>query len=180
MSETLTERCYLYRFFDVDGRLLYVGIARDLGSRFLAHRRRSEWWADVATGTTETHPSRADAELAEAIAIHSEHPLHNVARPTEEKIGRLHDAASQSHDVTQLVAEVERLRALCGEQAMRLVKMRGNIESAREGYRRMRAAYLAADNESSYWARMYSRVVGPLVPPTVAAPVEVPSDWGEG
>lgn len=181
MSEDVTERCYLYRFFDADGRLLYVGIARDLGLRLAAHHRRAEWWSCVASGTIETHPSRPAAEFAEAIAIHSEHPMHNASRPTEEKIVRLQErAAGASLDVTQLVAEVERLRALCAEQTIRLAKMRGHVDAAREAYRKMRAKRLQAETDRSTWARRYFELTDPRrVAARELLPQSPPADWGE-
>lgn len=180
MSEGVTERCYLYRFFDAGGRLLYVGIARDLGSRLAAHRRRAEWWSCVSSGTIETHPGRSAAELAEAIAILSEHPLHNVSRPKKEKIGRLQEETAATPDVTRLVAEVERLRELCDAQAIRLVKMRANLEAARQAYRNMRAKRLQAETDRSTWARMYFESTDPRrVAAREPLPQSPPADWGE-
>jgi len=37
----------LYRHFDGDGVLLYVGITRKIGWRLLAHERNAGWWRDV-------------------------------------------------------------------------------------------------------------------------------------
>lgn len=180
MREDVIERCYLYRFFDAGGRLLYVGIARDLGSRFAAHRRRGEWWSCVVSGTIETYPSRAEAELAEALAIHSEHPLHNVSRPTEEKVGRLQEETAATPDAARLVAEVERLRGLCSEQMIQLAKMRGHVDAAREAYRNMRAKHLQAETDRSTWARRYFELTDPRrVAARELLPQSPPGDWGE-
>ena len=161
VTDELIERCYVYRFFDAEDRLLYVGIARDLGVRFAAHRRRSPWWADAVRGTTVTYPTRADAELAEGIAIHAEHPLHNSSRPTEAKIARLEEAATKSTDATQLVAEIERLRTLCGDQMIRLVKMQGDLDDARDAHARMRARWLQTETDRAGIARKYFLVTNP-------------------
>lgn len=178
MTGEQTERCYLYRFFDADGRLLYVGVARDLGSRFAAHRRRSAWWSDTARGATVVYPSRAAAELAEAIAILSEHPIHNTAGASQTTIATLHELAEEAGaGVTQLVAEIERLRELTGAQTIRLAKMQGNLDAAREAYRTMRAKYLAAETEGSLWARKYFDVVAPRSEPD-AAVIAGTGDWG--
>lgn len=67
----------LYRFFDANGVLLYVGVTANLPLRLRAHRRR-DWWLDVRSMTTEGHPDRAAVLAAERIAIETERPRHNV------------------------------------------------------------------------------------------------------
>lgn len=68
----------LYRAYDADGSLLYVGIAIDWGARWSRHRERTRFYEDVARLDIEWHPTRAAALLAEAEAVRSEHPRHNV------------------------------------------------------------------------------------------------------
>lgn len=108
MTAGTTERGYVYRFFDVDGELLYVGITRDISQRFAAHRRDAEWWADIANVTVEVTAGRAEAEYAEAVAILSERPAHNRSQPSVERARSR--AESSRVDVRRLVAAVEELR----------------------------------------------------------------------
>lgn len=68
----------LYRFFDADGALLYVGITADLEQRWSSHQRKP-WWPDVAKKTVEWHDTRPVALAAELEAIKSEAPRYNVA-----------------------------------------------------------------------------------------------------
>lgn len=69
----------LYRLYDVDAVLLYVGISWNPGQRFtLGHSLDKPWWADVAHTTLEHFPTRAAALVAERAAIVAERPLHNV------------------------------------------------------------------------------------------------------
>lgn len=68
----------LYRFRDVTGKLLYVGITLDPAGRFQRHERRAPWWTDVATITIEPYPDRASVLAAEVAAIHAEIPAHNI------------------------------------------------------------------------------------------------------
>jgi predicted GIY-YIG superfamily endonuclease len=70
--------CDLYRFFDADETLLYVGISLNAAKRASQHRKDKPWWPDVATMTVERHDTREAALEAEAEAIRSERPLHNV------------------------------------------------------------------------------------------------------
>jgi predicted GIY-YIG superfamily endonuclease len=124
VSDSVVERCYLYRFFDAVDRLLYVGITRDVGTRFAAHRRKAGWWSEVVRCEYLALPDRASAEAAEALAIVTERPLHNASRLTPETVEVLRGRATSEETDGQLrvVAEVERLRRLSGEQYVRLVR----------------------------------------------------------
>lgn len=68
----------LYRIFDSDRRLLYIGIADNVLSRLGQHRSSKEWWSEVSSVQFEEHPDRATAERAERDAIQRERPLHNI------------------------------------------------------------------------------------------------------
>lgn len=68
----------LYRYFDVGGRLLYVGITGMLAVREGAHRSRSRWMDLAANSTIERFATEAEARAAERTAIKSECPLFNV------------------------------------------------------------------------------------------------------
>lgn len=69
----------LYRLFDKDGGLLYVGITVDVEQRMTAHRSEKTWWPDVATKRIEWFPNRPAALRAELVAIGAEQPRHNIA-----------------------------------------------------------------------------------------------------
>jgi predicted GIY-YIG superfamily endonuclease len=73
MSETT-----LYRLFDQDGELLYVGISGRWVRRLARHAAQQGWWDEVATVTRQPFPSRSEALEAEAAAIRQEHPRYNV------------------------------------------------------------------------------------------------------
>ena len=82
----------IYRAFDIDGRLLYVGISLWLINRLSGHRRSAAWFEHVATISIERHETRAAAMAAEAAAIISERPLHNIQhRP------KIEQAAPEPH-----------------------------------------------------------------------------------
>ena len=68
----------LYRHFDRDGKLLYVGISRTFLTRQRAHRRANRWWDDVASITVRVYESRDACSLAETQAINTEFPYWNV------------------------------------------------------------------------------------------------------
>lgn len=82
------QRHCLYRFFDTDGELLYVGITMNPAARWPKHSKQKPWWCEVETISLETFGSRSEVLDAEREAIKTEHPRHNIvhaariARPT--------------------------------------------------------------------------------------------------
>lgn len=68
----------VYRLFDADGALLYVGCTTDLRRRMMNHRCDRSWFSEVVELHTEPYPSRSEALRGERAAIDSEHPRHNV------------------------------------------------------------------------------------------------------
>lgn len=72
------ETTTLYRFFDRDGRLLYVGIAGNPGRRWTRHASGKLWWGDVNRAELAHFASREAALDAEREAIIAERPIHNV------------------------------------------------------------------------------------------------------
>lgn len=69
----------LYRHFDIDGRLLYVGISKNAVQRLSQHTS-SPWMQKIRTVTVEMCQSREHALEAEALAIRSEKPAYNGGR----------------------------------------------------------------------------------------------------
>lgn len=67
----------LYRFFDAEGTLLYVGLTHRLNDRLTAHKRQKAW-DQVARIDVEHFADRFEAELAEVRAIREESPAWNV------------------------------------------------------------------------------------------------------
>lgn len=69
----------LYRFFDADDRLLYVGITKVLETRWAYHRKyaATTWWALAATKSMQWFAVRQEAVDAELKAIRTEAPLYN-------------------------------------------------------------------------------------------------------
>ena len=72
-----TRRTALYRLFDADSVLLYVGIAFDPEARWKGHTKKP-WWHLVAEKTVEWHDTRLLALEEEARVVETEKPLYNV------------------------------------------------------------------------------------------------------
>jgi predicted GIY-YIG superfamily endonuclease len=73
------ERTALYRYFDEDDVLLYVGITDSPGRRWEQHMREQPWWPAARSHTVRLHDSREAAEMAERVAIRDERPVYNIA-----------------------------------------------------------------------------------------------------
>ncbi len=76
----------LYRHFDKDGRLLYVGVSLSALSRLAQHRDASHWFQEIASVKIEVFEDRKAALAAERDAIVKENPLHNLKRPTSKEV----------------------------------------------------------------------------------------------
>lgn len=115
-------RTALYRFFDAQDRLLYVGISTWGIRRWREHSRSKDWWPDVVRTTIEHYPSREAAAAAEVEAIRTEHPLYNVAHTGRERARwiiewtdpdgtRRHWTTRRESDARLLTAVAEDLKA---------------------------------------------------------------------
>lgn len=87
-------RCGLYRFYDTNRVLLYVGISRNFPDRWNWHRCKTSWYSQARYVATSFYPERQDAFRAEAAAIRAQNPLFNVLRckPHRSKKHRVDDA----------------------------------------------------------------------------------------
>lgn len=73
----------LYRHFNSESVLIYIGITNDPPKRLRMHKAKSAWWAEVMDGgwtQYEMFDSREELILAEKEAIASEQPRDNTIR----------------------------------------------------------------------------------------------------
>lgn len=82
-------RCALYRHYDAEGRLLYVGMSVNPMRRLHVHSGVSPWFPQIARVEMQWFDSSAEAEAAETAAIRTERPLFNIAdRRGAQRLGR--------------------------------------------------------------------------------------------
>lgn len=77
----MTTTTALYRMYDINKTLLYVGISFDPSRRLPKHMYTKQWWDLVADIHIERFPTRQDAATAEMVAIENEDPVFNISRP---------------------------------------------------------------------------------------------------
>ena len=69
---------HLYRHFDKDGALLYVGVSLSTVIRLAQHKGRSEWFKQIARVEITNWATREASLRAERRAIRLEKPLYNI------------------------------------------------------------------------------------------------------
>ena len=69
---------HLYRWFNSDDLLLYVGISVNAYTRAKHHQKNAEWWPEASKMTLEVYPDRHSVEEAEKKAIRDEKPKYNI------------------------------------------------------------------------------------------------------
>jgi predicted GIY-YIG superfamily endonuclease len=72
------EPAALYRLYNTDGTLLYIGITDNPDRRFKQHRDTKPWWPQVTQKSVEWRPNRLRALADEAAAIEAETPIYNI------------------------------------------------------------------------------------------------------
>lgn len=82
------ERQYLYRWYDIEDRLLYVGITNDPFGRSHAHISRHKFFKEniIAKTLFKVYDSREEVMEAERLAIIEEKPIYNVIYNRESNI----------------------------------------------------------------------------------------------
>lgn len=98
----------VYRFYDANCHLLYVGRSAQIGVRLASHQSRSRWFDEVDTITVEHFETAEAAEEAERQAIGAERPKFNVQHhPTNRAVvrsGRRRSVDESTWPTTGLVA----------------------------------------------------------------------------
>jgi predicted GIY-YIG superfamily endonuclease len=73
-----SDRTALYRLYDEDDDLLYVGITRNPERRWAQHAAEKSWWSRVIRRDVEWFETRPAALAAEEAAIALGRPAHNI------------------------------------------------------------------------------------------------------
>ena len=77
-AEVINGPSQLYRHFDANGVLLYVGVSLSALGRLAQHKDSSHWFPEIKSVQIELFSNRKEALAAEREAIFKERPRHNV------------------------------------------------------------------------------------------------------
>jgi predicted GIY-YIG superfamily endonuclease len=133
--------CSLYRHFDADGALLYVGITKNIETRTNQHKRSSAWFSEVASTTVEKLPSREHAEALERVAIRFENPIFNkLSKPN-------HDPVSASDDAVDVAQGLEAMEACAQELGVKVTTLGQMAVQNRHVYDRIKNGTAHRDTE---------------------------------
>ncbi|MFJ9558299.1 GIY-YIG nuclease family protein [Nocardiopsis sp. NPDC101807] len=132
-------RTALYRLYNAEGQLLYIGASCDLRARFSQHASTKDWWDQVAKWDSKWLPSREEALAAERDAIMHERPRFN------KKI------------IFVPRREPSRVRVLKGKVANKAWEIGRAVES---GLRRSGRTSEEAKAEALRWVREYKLASG--------------------
>lgn len=99
-------KCALYRHFDAEGALLYVGISLRPFTRTSQHVSLAPWADQIANVKIEYFPTRSEAMAAEARAVQEENPLHNIM--LRKKKPKLQKKEQRLREVTETRATAAR------------------------------------------------------------------------
>jgi predicted GIY-YIG superfamily endonuclease len=102
----------LYRFYDHDGKLLYVGITNTWYQRFHDHERKAGWFSKVAYSTFEWHENRKSVEAAELQAIRTENPEFNKANNPAYETVMDHFAKMKTWTFTDIEPDADHLELI--------------------------------------------------------------------
>ena len=123
----------LYRHFDADGRLLYVGISLNALARLSQHSLDASWFKDIRLVTIEVFDTRLKAAAAERKAIRSERPMWNVAHA---RSGARDRAGSRGdHTILRVALREAKVPERHWQDAY-LALSRGEIQTYTKGRRR--------------------------------------------
>ena len=117
--------CDLYRLYDAEDQLLYIGISWSAIARMSQHKAEKPWFGDVARIEVTKCSSRAEATNLERQAIQAERPLHNKQHTVSSKPGfKVKSSTSRpagSQGNLRLVIDHLKLCAIARELALRAI-----------------------------------------------------------
>lgn len=119
----MSTKTELYRHYNGEGSLLYVGVSLSAINRFIQHKQISDWSSQVAKIEIEVFETREDALEAETLAINNENPAYNIQKKKKECKTFL-DVRSEDAKI-QLVSRVVNYDVLYTDEQAASVLMTG-------------------------------------------------------
>ena len=91
----MKQKTVLYRAYDANDQLLYIGISHQVLARFDQHAHTNEWQHECSYVILEHFPFRRLALAAEKIAIKNENPKYNQIHKRKQDEARNLSAKTQ-------------------------------------------------------------------------------------
>lgn len=133
---------HLYRHFDANGELLYVGISLSAINRLAQHKGASHWFNEIARVDITCYPDRKSVIDAESAAITNENPKHNLKRPPQSVMSDAQAEASRRNLVSRIVQfnpmysvqEASKVLAIPDQKVKELIRL-GKLSAISDGIR---------------------------------------------
>jgi len=110
----------LYRYYDAQDRLLYVGISASAVWRLVTHRNQT-WYPEISRIHIANYANRDALKKAEKFAICWEYPKYNKSLVSE------HNKKTQQHEISEQQA-LDAEYAFCMAEIERLKKRQRKIQ----------------------------------------------------
>jgi predicted GIY-YIG superfamily endonuclease len=151
----VSEQTAVYRLYDADEVLLYVGVTKNFEARRQQHKATRPWWPRVKRPVVDLYDDEQEALQVELDAIKREHPVHNVAQTNQHYRSRRETGTARHYMGTseirrELGVSRQRVQQLTNSAdfpepsdilAMGKVWKRGDVEVWARGHGRMIAAH---------------------------------------
>ena len=171
---TTPERTALYRLYDDNDVLLYVGATNNPAVRWAKHAADKPWWGDVSRQEITWHPDRPAALKAEKEAIRKEQPKYN-SEHTAPSAPDVEDADWGYRAIAEdLAARIERGEFLPGQPIPTVADLMVGYRVARQTVRSA-VAVLVRDELVETRGRRGTFVRG-VASRTVSVPVADPDE----
>lgn len=131
----MTQQTALYRHFDAEGALLYIGISGGWFRRTAEHMKSSPWWREVSHIEITYYQNKADALAAETDAIARENPRHNKQKSVRRTVPN--PAAMRSEVADSLSLKSAAVLLGISYTFLRSLVAKGDICATRDGPRRL-------------------------------------------
>jgi hypothetical protein len=122
------EHNILYRYFDENDRLLYVGITKNQFSRLQAHAISARWFGLIHKATFRHYTSREDVKRAELKAIATENPLFNIQGISENHPGADRKSLDWLNHIVEMSNKVNELDDDIHAEFIQAMEMAGIFE----------------------------------------------------
>lgn len=116
--------CKLYRHFNAENELLYVGVSVSILARLDGHRTNSHWFDQIVKITIENFPTREEALSAEFNAIRLEFPKYNVRNSLSEYKNRF----SENRSILTISMVAKRLNVTVNKLNYMILKGRFDLK----------------------------------------------------